>query len=175
LASSRHTQKAYEIDGHGVFTNLLIQGMDGGAADLNGYITAAGIYSFIDKAMGAGIQRPVFKTNISEFVPIRKVVPQVPWETMKQLATFFQNPNDEFPLAPWHEYTNDPSVKHKYEKPYADVERVGEFKNLQKLQSVGLVTPVGEDYMYWAAMNSKSCKLTPLGQHYWRLVKEGRI
>ena len=49
------------------------------------------------------------------------------------------------------------------------------FKNLQKLESVGLVCPVGEEHMYYAAMNSKSCKLTPLGQHYWNLVKSGKI
>jgi len=35
--------------------------------------------------------------------------------------------------------------------------------------------PVGEEYMYYAAQNSKSCKLTALGYHYWRLVKEGKI
>ena len=29
--------------------------------------------------------------------------------------------------------------------------------------------------MYYAAMNSKSCKLTAVGKQYWRLVKEGRI
>lgn len=48
-------------------------------------------------------------------------------------------------------------------------------KDLQKLVSVGLVKPVDEDHMYYAAMNSKSCKLTALGAHYWRLVKDQRI
>jgi len=48
-------------------------------------------------------------------------------------------------------------------------------KDLQKLQSVGLVIPVDEEHMYFAAMRSKACKLTDLGHHYWRLVQEGRI
>jgi hypothetical protein len=29
--------------------------------------------------------------------------------------------------------------------------------------------------MYFAAMNSKTCKLTVLGEHYWKLVSKGMI
>jgi len=29
--------------------------------------------------------------------------------------------------------------------------------------------------MYYAAINSTGCRLTPLGKHYWSLVKAGRI
>ncbi len=32
------------------------------------------------------------------------------------------------------------------------------------------IVPVGEDHMYFAAMNSKSCALTSIGKQYWRLV-----
>lgn len=49
------------------------------------------------------------------------------------------------------------------------------FKHLQKFTSVGLVIPVDEEHMYYAAMNSKSCRLTALGYQYWRLVKEKRL
>jgi hypothetical protein len=38
-----------------------------------------------------------------------------------------------------------------------------------------IVVPVGEQHMYWAAINSKSCKLTPFGKRYWRLVKHNRV
>jgi Caspase domain len=175
LASSKHSQRAYEIDGHGVFTSLLIQAMEGGAADLNGYITAAGIYSFIDKAMGKGKQRPVFKTNISEFVPIRTVVPPVSSIIMQQLPVLFPDATDSFSLDPSFEDTNDPTVEHNYIIPYANTENIKKFKQLQKMQSVGLVEPVDAPFMYFAAMNCKSCKLTPLGQHYWRLAKEGKL
>ena len=57
----------------------------------------------------------------------------------------------------------------------SDEENVKIFKVLQKLQSVGLVEPVDEEFMYFAAMNSKSCKLTAVGRQYWRLVKEERL
>ena len=49
------------------------------------------------------------------------------------------------------------------------------FKLLQKLQSIGFVKPIDEEFMYFAAMHSTGCKLTELGKYYWRLVNEGRI
>ena len=49
------------------------------------------------------------------------------------------------------------------------------FKELQLFESVGLVEPVGTEHMYFAAMENKSCKLTALGLHYWRLSKDKRF
>jgi len=46
---------------------------------------------------------------------------------------------------------------------------------LQLYESVGLVEPVDAEHMYFAAMNSKSCKLTALGLHYWKLAKDKRF
>jgi len=40
---------------------------------------------------------------------------------------------------------------------------------------VGLVVPVGAEHMYFAAMESKYCKLTALGYHYWHLAKEHNL
>ena len=71
--------------------------------------------------------------------------------------------------------TNTKTVEHDVIEPYAKDENVAVFKNLQKLQSVGLVVPVDSEYMYFAAINSKSCRLTALGNHYWKLAKDKRI
>ena len=46
---------------------------------------------------------------------------------------------------------------------------------LQESYEVGLVVPVGEEHMYYAAMNSRACKLTALGGQYWRLANEGKL
>ncbi len=170
LASSRCDEAAVEVNGHGVFTNLLIEALEGGAADLNGNISPGGIYAYIDKAMGNGQQRPVFKTNISEFVSLRKVKPQVPEDILQKITELFPDPTKEFALNPSFEFKNNPEEKPLLEKPYADEANVAKFKQLQKLQSIGLVVPVGAEHMFFAAMESKACKLTPLGQHYWRLV-----
>ncbi len=166
LTASRNNQLASEVNGHGVFTNLLIEALKGGAADLRGHITPGSVYAYIDQALGAWEQRPVFKTNISRFISLRNIMPPVPLDILRKMTEYFPSQTDEYKLVPSHEYTNEIVAK---------ADHVAIFKNLQKYQSVGLLKPVGEEYMYWAAQNSKSCKLTPLGYHYWRLVKEKLI
>lgn len=49
------------------------------------------------------------------------------------------------------------------------------FRKLQALCRCNLVTPVGVDHMYEAAMGSRACRLTASGRYYWRLAKDGRI
>ena len=71
----------------------------------------------------------------------------------------------EFPLDLSYEMDSDEPIEEHVEK----------FRVLQRYNRVNLVVPVGEEHMYYAAMNSKSCKLTILGEHYWNLVKNERI
>ncbi len=175
LTSSREDEPAKEINGHGVFTNLLIEALKGGAADVRGHISPGGVYAYIDQALGAHEQRPVFKTNVTEFVELRSVIPQVSLSTLRKLTEYFHSPSDSFQLDPSFEDTNSNEVTHDVIEPFANEKNVLIFKNLQKLEGVGLIIPVGEDHMYYAAMRSKTCKLTSLGHHYWRLVREGRI
>ena len=94
---------------------------------------------------------------------------------IRELTNLFADPAGELALDPSFEDTNDPTVEHNYVEPYANKDNVNKFKTLQKLQSIGFVKPVGEQFMYFAAMHSKACKLTELGRYYWRLVKDGRI
>ena len=160
---------------HGIFTELLIQGLKGGAADIGGNITPASLYSFVDQSLGAWQQRPVFKTNISQFLPLRTIQAKVPKSILRKLSTYFENPTDEFKLDPSYEYTNALNIEHQVIEPYADAEHVNVFKELQLFESVGLVEPVGTEHMYFAAMENKSCKLTALGLHYWKLSKDRRF
>jgi hypothetical protein len=175
LTASRDDEPSMEINGHGVFTNLLIEALRGGASDLRGHISPGGVYAFIDQSLGPWKQRPVFKTNVTRFTSLRVVQPQVSMDVIRKIILYFKDPSDEFQLNPSYEDTNSPTIEHKVIVPYADTNNVKIFKDLQKLQSIGLVVPVKADYMYFAAMESKTCKLTSLGYHYWRLVKERRI
>ena len=175
LTSSMSNQTSTEVDGHGLFTALLLEALKGGAADVTGSITPGSIYAYIDKALGPWEQRPVFKTNVSSFLSIRNVLPSVPLNCLRNITSYFSDATAELSLNPSFEYTNHPDNVHDIVEPYSDDSNVAVFKDLQKLESVGLVYPVGEEHMYYAAMNSKSCKLTPLGQHYWNLVKRGKI
>lgn len=175
LTASRDYEVAMEKDEQGVFTTLLIEALKGGAANVNGKITPGSVYAYIDQALGPWEQRPVFKTNVTEFNVIREVEPQVPISVIRNLTKYFKSPQDEFKLDPSFEYTNMLEVEHKVIEPYADEKNVLIFKELQKLESVGLIVPVDEEHMYFAAMNSKSCKLTALGYHYWKLVNKKKI
>lgn len=147
------------------FTDLLIEALKGGAADLTGNITAGSVYWFIDRALSAWGPRPVFKTVVNSYIPIRKVKPLIPLEILRKLTDYFKKADDEYPLNPSYEFTS----------PEANPSNVVILKDLQKMVSVGLVKPVNEEHMYFAAMNSKSCKLTSIGHCFWRFLTDGRI
>ena len=166
LTASRDSEAALEVNGHGVFTSLLLHALQGGAADLAGHITPGSVYAHIDQALGPWEQRPIFKKNVSRFVSLRTISPTIPLEDLRKITEYFLTPEHEYALDPSYEDTN---------KDVAKEENVAIFKNLQKFQSVGLVVPVDAEFMYFAAQNSKSCKLTALGYHYWRLVKDKRL
>lgn len=165
LTASKASEKALETHDSGIFTALLVDALKGEAADVRGYVTPGNIYSYVDAALSPWDQRPIFKTNVSRFTPIRKVNPQIQLEKLRKLAEYFENPDKKFKLDPSYEDTDT----------NADKDNVAIFKDLQKFESVGLVRPVGEEHMYFAAIHNKSCMLTALGRQYWRLANEKRI
>ena len=175
LTASRSSETSLEISGHGLFTSLLLEALSGGAADVTGHITLGSIYAYIDKALGPWEQRPVFKTNVTRFTSLRNIVPQVDLVTIRNICKYFSNENSELQLDPSFEPTNSLNDNHKLIEPYATPQNTKIFADLQKLEGVGLVVPVGEKHMYFAAMNSKSCALTSIGKQYWRLVHKGAI
>lgn len=171
LTASSKDQYAQEVGGSGVFTSLLVDALNGGAANLLGDITPGSIYAHIDQSLGAWEQRPIFKTNVRAFTSLRKVSPPIQLSDLKQIADFFPTPSFDFPLDPSFE-PQPPAPNHGIAP---DPENNRKFAILQKLNRLNLVKPVGEDHMYFAAMNSKPCRLTVLGEHYWSLISKGRI
>jgi hypothetical protein len=165
LTATRASEVAIEQGGAGVFTSLVRGALDGGAADPLGMVTAAGIYSYVDQALGPWDQRPLFKAHVSTLVPVRQCRPAVELEVLRRIPEWFPKADSQFPLDPSYEFTAEPR----------DAAKEKIFGHLQRLRAARLLEPVGDDHMYWAAMNRKSCALTPLGRHYWRLAKEQRI
>lgn len=49
------------------------------------------------------------------------------------------------------------------------------FGVLQACRAAKLVEPVDADHMYFAAMQSKACRLTPLGRHYRAMAEQGLL
>ncbi|MDA3808678.1 MAG: caspase family protein [Thiomicrorhabdus sp.] len=165
LTASSADQYAIEENGSGVFTNLLIDALSGSASNLVGDITPGSIYAHIDQSLGPWEQRPLFKTNVKSFTTLRKVQPPITLAELKSITELFPVKGEEFQL--------DPSYEPESENPKE--EHMEKFALLQKYNRLNLVVPVGEEHMYFAAMKSKSCKLTILGEHYWNLVKNERI
>jgi hypothetical protein len=165
LSASTAEQYATEENGSGVFTALLVDALAGGAANLVGDVTPGSVYAYIDQSLGPWDQRPVFKTNVKRFVSLRKAQPPLDPADLRRITELFPHRGFEFPL--------DPSYEPDSANP--DPENTRTFAVLQQYNRVNLVVPVGAPHMYFAAMDSKACKLTVLGEHYRRLVEKKRI
>jgi len=172
LTASTKDQYASEEDGSGVFTKLFVDALQGGSANLTGDITPGSIYAHIDQSLGEWEQRPVFKTNVKQFVSLRKITPPITLEDLKKISKFFPSPGYNYPLDP----TYEPEAKGRDEgMPSPDPKNTEIFAVLQKYNRLNLLVPVGVPNMWNAAMESKSCQLTALGEHYRRLVSKGRV
>lgn len=176
LTASTSRQVAMEVPGGGgVFTDLFVDALNGAAANLVGAITPGSVYAHIDQSLGPWAQRPVFKTNVKTFISLRNAKPPIALSDLQQLSTLFPTPDYDFPLDPSFEpertdaQVQDPAI------PEPDPANTAAFAILQKYVKVNLVRPLGAPHMWHAAMESKSCELTVLGQHYWKLVNDNLI
>jgi Caspase domain len=165
LTASRGTQVSVEVGGGGVFTSLVVDALSGGAADILGNVSAAGIYAFVEAALGAWDQRPLFKAHAAQVIPLRRCVPAVDIVIIRELPLLFPLPAEDFPLTP--EYERSSQTK--------DDAKVLIMDKLQALNRVHLVVPVDSPHMFDAAMQTKACRLTAAGRYYWRLAKDERI
>ena len=59
--------------------------------------------------------------------------------------------------------------------PPPNPENTAVFAVLQRYNRLNLLVPVGAPHMWHAAIESKECELTALGEHYRRLVEKNRI
>lgn len=165
LAASRDDEPSVEVAGQGIFTGLLAEGLRGAASDLSGKVNPTNLYSYIDKAFGGWQQRPVFKANIIESVCLRKLSPPIPREQLRKITEYFTKPTDEFQLDPTYQNSIPGSIP----------EHVAIFRVLRRMHVLRLIEVPGEEYFYYATVNHRRCKLTPLGMYYWNLVKQGRV
>lgn len=163
LAACRTEQGAMESGGRGLFTRLICDALAGGAADVRGSVNVSGLYSYVDDVLTIHEQRPLFKANISKLVPIRTATAAISDRNMRSLAKYFPSPDYVYPLDPSYEPTAEPH----------DPEHEAIFGDLQRFRAARLLVPNGEEHLYYAAMNRKSCCLTPLGKFYWGQQKAG--
>lgn len=166
LSASRADQTSAELSiNRGVFSYYLCAGLEGGAADVLGKVTVANLYAYLSESFGPWDQRPTFKTNVDRLHELRLCDPALPLDELRQICQLFPTADYDFPL--------DPS----FEPDAAPDNQINEakFRILQHYEGARLLVPVGEEHMYFAAINSKSCRLTALGKHYHKLAKLERI
>jgi hypothetical protein len=165
LTAGRGNQVSVEAGGGGVFTSLVVDALEGGAASLLGAVSAPSIYAYVEAALGAWDQRPLFKSHVSSVLELRCCKPPIDRSVLRRLPTLFPLPAEELPLDPSYEHTS----------ATADPTNVAKMRELQALARLHLVVPVNALHMYDAAMQSASCELTPSGRYYWRLARDKRI
>jgi caspase domain-containing protein len=165
LAATRGDQLAPEQDHRGLFSAFLGGALDGGAADVLGKVTMAGVYSYLDECFGPWDQRPAFKANVDRLNELRTCTPAVPRSELRQICELFPTADHLLALDPSYEPQAEPH----------DPAHERAFGTLQRYRAAKLVTPVDAEHLYFAAMGGKGCRLTPLGQHYWQVAKGGRL
>lgn len=165
IAACRSNQYATELDGRGLFTSRLCDGLDGGAADVRGCVTIGGLYAYVSEVLSHRDQRPMFKTSLARVSALRKAAAAVSDDKLRQLTQLFPSRDDRLQLDPAFEPTAEPR----------NPEKEARFALLQQCRAARLIVPTNHDHLYDAAMGSGTCHLTPLGQFYWDAVNAHRI
>jgi Caspase domain len=165
LTASRSDQPAIEQAARGIFSLNLCGALDGGAADVLGNVSVAGLYAYLTESFGAFGPRPTFKANVDRLRVLRSCRPWVAPVELRRLPQLFAAADTELSLDPSYEPTTEPS----------DPAHEADFALLQHCRGARLVEPIGTDHLYFAAINSLSCRLTPLGRHYWRMASDDRL
>ncbi|NGM47926.1 caspase family protein [Rhodobacter sp. SGA-6-6] len=176
LTASTAEQYASEENGAGVFTSLLVDALGGAAANLVGEVTPGGVYAHVDQSLGPWAQRPVFKTNVKRFVSLRKVSPALELAELRRISELFPTAGHQMQLDPTFEPERHDSWSIDPQSiPAPDPDHNAIFAILQKYNRVGLLVPEGAPHMWHAAMESKTVRLTALGEHYRRLAEKDLI
>jgi hypothetical protein len=165
LAASGPSELAKEIAGHGVFTSLVLGALSGGAADVRGQVSAASVYSYVEKALGPWDQRPLYKSYASNLSPIRRCNPTIPDALLRELPAFFPTPDAKYRLAPSYEFTDR----------FSDQLHVETFNKFKLYRDAHLLKTVKGDDLFFAAKNSNCVELTPLGKFYHMLASKNLL
>jgi hypothetical protein len=113
---------------------------------------------------------------VKRFVSLRKVHPPFELAELRRISEFFPTPGFQFQLDPTYEPERHESWATKPQGvPAPDPDHNAIFKILQKYNRFGLLVPENAPHMWHAAMESKTIRLTALGEHYRRLAAKGLI
>lgn len=165
---------AGEENGHGKFTDIMLDGLKGASTDVIGRVTPASLYAHVDQTLGAWEQRPIYKANVQSFVTLREVAPKVSKEILRRLPQYFPTASYVYALDPSFEPDRGKEADRLSGIPVND-DNVRIYRELQKCHQHGLVTPTDHEYMWHTAVHSGGVRLTATGAHYRRLAEKKKI
>lgn len=168
LAASSGTEMSAEQEGHGLFTRVLVDGLEGGASDHLGAITALGLFGHAAATFDASEQTPVLKTNVTSPTVLRTGPPWLDTSLLRDLPRHFTSEDHRLQLTPAHEGEGRP-----LQPGVSGTVEQRQFDYLGRLRNANLVTSDGKKDHYWLAMESGHVYLTPLGRYFWRLATKG--
>lgn len=174
LTACHRSGTAAEVNGHGKFTDLLIDGLSGSASDILGRVTPAALYAHVDQVLGAWEQRPIYKANVHNFITLREVAPKVQKEILRRLPAYFPTPSHVFSLDPSFEPDRGEETERLKEVPIVS-ENVKIYRELQLCNRFGLVVPSEHDHMWHSAVFGGGCRLTASGAHFRRLAERRKF
>ncbi len=169
LAASRATQKSTESEGHGAFTRLLLEGLEGAAADPIGKVTALSLYDFASRAFNGWEQRPVFKSHVVEPAVLRVCNPSIGAALLQQLPRYFSSADARIRMSPSYEGVRPIPAG---VMPTPEQQAFDYFKGLR---NAGLLTTDSNKDLYFVALDSEEVFLTGTGRYFWRLAAEDRL
>lgn len=167
LAATGGDDTASEGPTHGYFTEILLKGLEGAAADVFGNITTTSLYNLADTTFTPWQQRPIYKAHISRVSALRRCGGGLSRSELRKLnsSDFFPDIDRSLGLRP-----ND--VPTDYEKQPRKVEF---FCQLQRFEKAGLVEcPEGYSLQEAARKNSE-VRLSVSGRFYCELVSKGKL
>ena len=171
IAASRASESAVEAGKHSLFTASLLEALNGGAADHMGWVTPQSIYAYVERGFGGWVQRPVYKSNVSELTVVRRCAPLIERLKLDELVQLFPTLDTKFQLDPDYEAYDAKGNRRKR----VDEEKVRKSNLFKDFRDVGLVKSTSGEQFFWVALNSGTLELTTRGREYWRLVQAEQI
>ncbi|MEO1257409.1 MAG: hypothetical protein AAFZ15_01385, partial [Bacteroidota bacterium] len=167
LAATTWDDTAAEFNGKGVFTTILLEGLNGAAKNILGDISIMGLYACAENMLSPFQQRPVFKTFIDQITPLRRCTPVVSEVNLNKLVTqeFFPKPESVVKV--------NPDILNK-KKAEFDIS-FDTFLMLSTYEKAGLLECDDGKSLIETTLEWGECRLSTYGKHVWRLLKNKRI
>jgi hypothetical protein len=166
LAASRRGESAMAGPTYSAFTELLIDGLEGGAADYAGEVTAPGLFGYAAPAFGPLDQRPTFKANLSVARPLRRCDPRVSPVVLRRILDHFANEEQAITLGATDVVPHDGDAVSSGQRLYLD---------LVELREGGYIQCPDTRHLSEHAAAGSEIRLTAAGVQMWRLVSRQKV